>query len=171
MRSKCDHRLETVGEHDAPNCFVAGVTIADHTQVADAMLPLGFITGTGQATVSELQIKRVYDPPTPGDGYRVLVDRLWPRGISHDRAELDGWLKDIAPSSLTRTWWDHDPAQLDEFTRRYRAELDNNPAVNELKDLLREHPQITLIYAARDPVVNHAAVLRDYLLAHGDRKG
>lgn len=113
--------------------------------------------------MSQLQIKRVYDDPSSDDGYRVLVDRLWPRGVSRETAELDVWLKDVAPTPQLRSWWNHDPARLDEFARRYGAELDHNPAAGELRDLLRENPRVTLIYATRDPHVNHAAVLRDYL--------
>ena len=120
--------------------------------------------------MKSIKLKRAYDPPSSSDGYRVLVDRLWPRGISRDRAELDGWLKDVAPTPALRAWWQHDPARLDEFARRYRAELDGNPAVDELRALIRAHPTVTLVYAARDPRVNHADVLRDYLDPHGDRK-
>jgi uncharacterized protein YeaO (DUF488 family) len=116
--------------------------------------------------VGEIQTKRVYDLPGPDDGYRVLVDRLWPRGVSRARASLDEWLKDVAPSPQLRTWWDHDPARLAEFTDRYRAELDHNPAIGTLADLRHDHPRVTLLYAARDPQVNHATVLRDYLLEH-----
>ncbi|MEO8093413.1 MAG: DUF488 domain-containing protein [Pseudolysinimonas sp.] len=113
--------------------------------------------------MNEVTIKRVYEPPAPDDGYRVLVDRLWPRGVSRDRADLDGWLKDVAPSPQLRTWWNHDPARLSEFAGRYRTELDHNPAVGELEELLVTHPRVTLLYGAHDPLVNHAAVLRDYL--------
>lgn len=109
------------------------------------------------------RIKRVYEPPEPDDGFRVLVDRLWPRGVSKERADLGLWLKEIAPTTELRNWWDHDPARLDEFTSRYRAELDHNPAVGELVTVLREHPVVTLLYGARDSVLNQAAVLRDYL--------
>jgi uncharacterized protein YeaO (DUF488 family) len=111
----------------------------------------------------QLCIKRVYDAPDPDDGFRVLVDRLWPRGLSRAAAALNLWLKDVAPSPGLRTWWGHDPARLDEFAARYRAELDANPAVAELRQLLETHPRVTLLYAARDPRVNHAAVLRSYL--------
>ncbi|MBX3099682.1 MAG: DUF488 family protein [Salinibacterium sp.] len=120
--------------------------------------------------MGELQIKRVYETPATDDGYRVLVDRLWPRGVSRERAELDLWLKGIAPSPQLRAWWGHDPARLDEFRRRYLAELNQNATVDELSDLAREHPRLTLLYAARDPRVNHAAVLRDFLQPHVDRK-
>lgn len=108
-------------------------------------------------------MRRVYDPPAATDGCRVLVDRLWPRGVSKQKADLGLWLKEIAPSTELRTWWDHDPAKLDEFTARYHAELDQNPAVAELLTVLRDHPVVTLLYGARDPVLNQAAVLRDYL--------
>lgn len=108
-------------------------------------------------------IKRVYEDPAPDDGCRVLVDRLWPRGVSRERAHLDAWLKDVAPSPDLRTWWDHDPARLDEFAARYRDELDANPAVDELRAILAGHDVVTLLYAARSETVNHAAVLADYL--------
>jgi uncharacterized protein YeaO (DUF488 family) len=111
----------------------------------------------------ELRIKRVYEPPDAEDGFRVLVDRLWPRGVRREAAALNLWLKDVAPSPELRTWWGHDPARLEEFAERYRAELDANPAVATLVAALREHPRVTLLYAARDPQVNHAGVLRSYL--------
>jgi uncharacterized protein YeaO (DUF488 family) len=109
------------------------------------------------------RIKRVYDEPTPDDGYRVLVDRLWPRGITKERAAADVWLKDAAPSPSLRVEWHHAPDdRWAEFADRYRAELDDNPAVDEL--LVLDHPVVTLLFAAHDPEQNHAAVLRDYLL-------
>lgn len=117
-------------------------------------------------TVS-IRIKRIYEDASRDDGFRVLVDRLWPRGVSKQRADLDLWLKEIAPSPELRTWWDHDPERMDEFASRYRAELDHNPAVAELQQVSSEHPTVTLLYGARDPQVNHAAVLMAYLQAHG----
>ncbi len=112
-----------------------------------------------------VRTKRVYDDPAPEDGYRVLVDRLWPRGVSHERAAVGTWLKEVAPSTELRTWWDHDPARLEAFAARYRAELDGNPAVDELRWLLHRHPVVTLVYAARDRHLNQAEVLRAYLAA------
>lgn len=120
--------------------------------------------------MGEIHIKRVYGSPAAADGCRVLVDRLWPRGVTRDRAGLDVWLKDVAPSPQLRTWWGHDPARPGEFTRRYWSELDHNPAVDELRSLLHEHARVTLVYAARDPAVSHAVALRDYLSPHGGRK-
>jgi len=112
-----------------------------------------------------VQIKRIYDEPAATDGYRVLVDRLWPRGMSKERAGLDLWLKDIAPTPELRTWFGHDPERFAEFTARYTAELDANPAVHQLRELAATHPVVTLVYAAHDPQVNHARVLQKYLLA------
>ena len=109
------------------------------------------------------RIKRVYDEPAPDDGVRVLVDRLWPRGVTRQRAAADRWLKDAAPSPALRVEWHHDPARFEAFAERYRAELDDAPVVAELLDLARGHGTVTLLFAARDPEVNHAAVLRDYL--------
>ena len=111
-----------------------------------------------------IRIKRAYVEADPADGIRVLVDRLWPRGLSKERAHLDEWFKDIAPSPGLRRWFDHDPALLQEFSRRYRAELHNNPAaVAHMQELAAQGP-LTLVYAARDPRCNHAQVLADYLI-------
>ncbi len=110
-----------------------------------------------------VRIKRVYEQAEPGDGVRVLVDRLWPRGITRERAAADHWLKDVAPSPALRVEWHHAPERFDEFADRYRAELDSNRALGELLDLARSQPVVTLLFAARDPEVNHAAVLRDYV--------
>ncbi|WP_018177158.1 DUF488 domain-containing protein [Jongsikchunia kroppenstedtii] len=111
----------------------------------------------------ELRIKRVYDEPAPADGYRVLVDRLWPRGVTKERADLDLWLKDVAPSPDLRKRWHHDKDRFAEFTDAYRLELETNPAVDKLRKIIRENAATTLIFAAHDPEVNHAAVLRDFL--------
>lgn len=113
--------------------------------------------------MSDVRLKRAYDDAAKADGCRVLVDRLWPRGVSKERAALDEHLKEIAPSPDLRTWWDHDPARMDEFEKRYRSELDENPAVDELRGLMKEHDVVTLVYGAKDPEVNHARILRDYL--------
>ena len=115
--------------------------------------------------MGEVRIKRVYEPPSREDGYRVLVDRLWPRGLSKADAGLDLWLKDVAPSTELREWFHHDPTRDAEFTARYRAELDGNPAMETLREVAREHPVITLLYAARDTQANQAVVLRDELSA------
>ena len=109
--------------------------------------------------------KRIYDPAEPDDGVRILVDRLWPRGISHERLGEDTpWLKDIAPSEELRHWFDHDPAKWPEFRRRYVAELDANPGpVAELRAMIARGP-VTLLFAAKDAQHNNAVALRDYLL-------
>jgi DNA-3-methyladenine glycosylase len=109
------------------------------------------------------RIKRIYDPPAPEDGFRVLVDRLWPRGVTKQRAALDLWLKEVAPSTELRTWFHARPDGFDEFADRYRAELAANPAVDELRAVAKAHPAVTLLYSVKDPERNHAAVLADYL--------
>lgn len=110
-----------------------------------------------------IRLRRVYADPTPDDGYRVLVDRLWPRGVSKERARVDRWLKEVAPSTGLRQWFHHDPSLFDEFVTRYRAELDRNPVVDDLRAIVAEHPVVTLLYGAKDERDNQAVVLRDYL--------
>lgn len=112
----------------------------------------------------KVALKRVYEPPSDADGTRILVDRLWPRGLSKDRARVDLWLKEIAPTTALRQWFAHDPAKWDEFQRLYRAELKaNDAAVSELKAALVSGPA-TLVYGAKDEAHNDAVVLAEYLL-------
>jgi uncharacterized protein YeaO (DUF488 family) len=112
---------------------------------------------------SRVVIKRIYDPATADDGFRVLVDRLWPRGVSHERAALDLWLKEIAPSTELRVWFAHQEDRFPEFARRYALELDTNPAVAQVRELIAGHPVTTLLFGAKSPTLNEAAVLADYL--------
>ena len=111
-----------------------------------------------------LQLKRAYEAPAPGDGRRVLVDRLWPRGLKKDAAALDLWAKDLAPTNELRKWFGHDPERWAEFKRRYTAELrQHTELLDDLRALARRGT-VTLIYAARDEEHNEAVVLRDVLL-------
>ncbi|WP_010204992.1 DUF488 domain-containing protein [Salinibacterium sp. PAMC 21357] len=106
---------------------------------------------------------RIYEPPRVAKTYRVLVDRLWPRGVSKEDAALDDWCKDLAPSSELRKWWNHDPSSFDEFAARYHAELDENELLPEILAGLKSHRHVTLLYGAKDPAINHAVVLTSYL--------
>lgn len=112
-------------------------------------------------------MKRVYDRAGESDGYRVLVDRLWPRGVSKERAELDEWAKEVAPSPDLRTEWHHAPERFDEFANRYRTELDENDAARTLLAKGEQHERVTLLFGARDEHANHAAVLLEWLREHG----
>lgn len=107
-----------------------------------------------------VSIKRVYEPASEDDGYRVLVDRIWPRGVSKQQARLDEWDKDVAPSSELRAWFGHDPAKFQEFRTRYLAELRDNPGLERLRERA-EHGVVTLVYSAHDEMHNQAVVLRD----------
>jgi uncharacterized protein YeaO (DUF488 family) len=114
---------------------------------------------------ARIQVRRIYDAATPDDGARVLVDRLWPRGVSKDRAHLDDWCKQVAPSTELRTWYHHDPELFDEFTRRYVEELrDPEPsaALARLRDLAARQT-LTLLTASKNPDISEAAVLADLL--------
>ena len=111
-----------------------------------------------------VRIKRVYDDPAPDDGIRVLVDRIWPRGISKERAQIDHWLKEVSPSTGLRKWFGHDPRRWDEFRQRYRNELAENPApFEELVELVRNGP-VTLVYSARDEEHTQAIALREMVV-------
>lgn len=110
-----------------------------------------------------VKLKRIYDPPAPEDGRRVLIDRLWPRGLSKDEAGIDEWMKEIAPSDELRKWFGHDPARWEEFRRRYREELKTH---GELLERLRSEARkgtVTLLFAAKDAERNNAVVLKEIL--------
>lgn len=113
---------------------------------------------------SHLTIKRVYAPAAADDGTRVLVDRLWPRGVSKVRAALDLWSKDVAPSTELRKWFGHDPARWQEFRTKYRDELKHNAAAVGTLHALAQTGPVTLLFGARDEVHNEAVVLREFLL-------
>ena len=112
----------------------------------------------------QVRLKRAYEPPDRADGTRVLVDRLWPRGVSKARAAIDLWLKDLAPSTELRKWFGHDPDRWAEFRERYAAEVHQHPqAFDRLRELARQGP-VTLVYSAHDELHNDAVVLRSLVL-------
>jgi uncharacterized protein YeaO (DUF488 family) len=109
----------------------------------------------------DVRTKRAYDPAEPGDGYRVLIDRLWPRGVSRERAHLDEWARDLAPSTDLRKWFGHDPERFGEFRKRYRGELrEHADQIEELRRRAEKGP-VTLVYGARDEQHNDAVVLAE----------
>src|SRR4051794_7245157 len=111
-----------------------------------------------------IRIKRTYEPASPDDGYRLLIDHIWPRGISRDRAALDGWARELAPSDELRRWYGHMPDRFDEFARRYRRELGvHRDKLAALRELARAGT-LTLVFAARDTAHSNATVLADVLL-------
>lgn len=112
--------------------------------------------------MSEVVVKRVYDPPSKDDGYRILVDRLWPRGLSKEKAKLDLWYRDASPSPELRKWFGHDPVKWKEFVRRYRSEVPDD-AIRRLKEIISAHAKVSLLYGARDEEHNQAVALRDLL--------
>ena len=108
-------------------------------------------------------VKRIYEPAAAADGYRILVDRLWPRGIKKENAGIDIWLKEVAPSTGLRTWFHGGKGSFAEFKKRYLAELKQHPALDELKTLVKENKKVTLLYAAKDEKENHALILAGLL--------
>ena len=110
-----------------------------------------------------IKLKRVYEPAAPDDGVRILVERLWPRGIKKNALKLDTWLKDVAPSDGLRRWFGHEPKKWNGFQDRYCAELDANPQVWESVAKAARRGRVTLIYSSRDTEHNNAVALRDYL--------
>jgi len=118
-----------------------------------------------------VRVKRIYEPQSPDDGYRVLVDRLWPRGIAKDYAQLDEWLKDVAPSRELRKWFGHKPEKWEIFCKSYSAELRTSTSFAHLKDLINTYNTLTLIYSAKDKQHNHAVVLQRLLLPFNSNSG
>jgi len=114
--------------------------------------------------MTEILIKRAYTAPDENDGYRILVDRLWPRGLTKAKLALDRWAKSLAPSPELRKAWHHDSERFEEFARSYENELNQNQAVDEFLELIEQQPTVTLVFAARNEEANHAIVLREYLL-------
>ena len=111
-----------------------------------------------------IRLKRAYEPAAAEDGYRVLVERLWPRGLSKDRARVDRWIKEAGASTELRRWFGHDPARWEEFRRRYADEVRARPDVREeLRDVLREHATVTFLFAAHDEEHNNAVALKELL--------
>ena len=110
-----------------------------------------------------IKIKRIYEPVDKNDGYRILIDRLWPRGIKKEEAHIDLWSKDIAPSTALRKWFNHEPEKWESFRKKYYTELKGNPAVKEMRKVLKEHPASTLLYGAKNEHYNQAIVLAEYL--------
>lgn len=119
---------------------------------------------SAKIAAANVKLKRAYEAPAAEDGIRILIDRLWPRGISKKKAALDQWMQDIAPSAELRKWFGHDPARWDEFRRRYAEEVHQNAELlDRLRSLARRGP-VTLVYSAHDEVHNDAVVLRNLLL-------
>ena len=117
----------------------------------------------------EIRTRRIYDPPTAEDGARILVDGLWPRGISKQQARLDGWWRELAPSKELRQWFAHDPSRWEGFKERYFAELDAKHEALSAQAETSRGGRLTLLFAARDPVHNNAVALREYLLRASKR--
>lgn len=122
--------------------------------------------------MSAIRIKRIYDSAAAEDGVRILVDRLWPRGLKREAARIDLWLKEVAPSEQLRRWFNHDPRRWAEFQSRYRAELASNArSMQSLTELLAGKKPVTLLFAAKDAEHNNAVVLRNYLTGAASRSG
>ena len=111
-----------------------------------------------------IKLKRAYEPPAPDDGTRILIDRLWPRGVKKAEAAIDEWMKDIAPSTELRKWFGHDPARWQEFRRRYQSEIRQHPNEFDRLRTLAQQGRITLVFSANDEAHNDAVVLKDLLL-------
>ncbi|MEK3876007.1 DUF488 domain-containing protein [Paenibacillus sp. FSL H8-0122] len=124
--------------------------------------------GKAEDAPYSIGLKRIYEPADPGDGYRILVDRLWARGVTKEQAAIDEWMKEIAPSPALRKWFGHLPERFTAFKERYTLELEENPECAGHAEVIREralNQRVTLVYAAKDPVHNHAKVLYEWLIS------
>jgi uncharacterized protein YeaO (DUF488 family) len=116
--------------------------------------------------MATIRIKRIYEPFSKSDGYRILIDRLWPRGIKKEDAHVDKWLKEIAPSTALRKAFNHQPEKWASFIPAYQKELENSIALDELLSDIHDHQTVTLLFAARDEEHNHALVLQQFIIAN-----
>lgn len=144
QRSRAHNDAGRSGEYSSPACYLHEFE-------------------TPATTAPGIEIKRIYAPAEPSDGYRVLIDRLWPRGISRGRAALDAWLGELAPSASLRQWFHRDASRWSEFRRRYRAELRSQAVQLQALRARAARQRVTLLYASRDVRINHALVLREVL--------
>lgn len=110
-----------------------------------------------------IKVKRIYESYAADDGYRILVDRLWPRGMKKEDARINKWLKEVAPSTELRKWFNHEAEKWDEFRRKYHTELNGSPAFAELLTLLGEHEIVTFLFSSREETHNHAVVLKQFV--------
>ncbi|MEQ8523470.1 DUF488 family protein [Gracilimonas sp.] len=110
-----------------------------------------------------IKLKRVYEEPSEEDGYRILTERLWPRGVSKERAKLDQWMKGVSPSPGLRKWFDHDHDKWEEFKDRYRKELFGSEAIQELIDIIQKEDTVTFVFASKDEEHNSTVVLKDFI--------
>jgi len=113
-----------------------------------------------------INIKRVYAPYSESDGYRILVDRLWPRGMKKEDARIDKWLKEIAPSTALRKWFNHEQDKWEEFRQKYHDELNASAALNELLADLKKHQTVTFLFASKEEKINHAVILKQFITDH-----
>jgi uncharacterized protein YeaO (DUF488 family) len=113
--------------------------------------------------MQNIPIKRIYEPAAESDGFRVLIDRLWPRGMTKENARIDVWMKEVAPSVGLRKWFNHDPQKWQQFQHEYFTELAHQSSVKDLAALIQRHKAVTLLYAAKDEQYNHALVLQHFL--------
>lgn len=113
--------------------------------------------------MGKIAVKRIYEPAGASDGFRILVDRIWPRGIKKEHAQIDVWLKAVAPSTELRKWFSHDPAKWEDFQKAYAKELKGSVAVKELLGLIKKNKKLTLLYGAKDEEHNQAVALKKYI--------
>lgn len=114
-------------------------------------------------SMSKIKTKRVYEDASEDDGFRILTERLWPRGVSKERAQLDQWMKGIAPSHELRKWFDHDPDKWDEFKEKYRRELFGSEFVEEMIEIIKNQETVTFVYASKDEEYNSTVLLKEFL--------
>ncbi|MDB5149875.1 MAG: hypothetical protein JWQ57_3895 [Mucilaginibacter sp.] len=108
----------------------------------------------------DIKLKRVYEPYAQDDGIRILVDRLWPRGIKKEVAHIDRWFKEVAPSNELRKWYNHEPEKFEAFSQKYHAEIDKTKALSELFDYIKQHKTVTLVFSSKELALNNAVVLK-----------
>jgi len=129
-------------------------------------LQINMINFGNQFSPMTIKVKRIYEPYSADDGYRILVDRLWPRGMKKEDARIDKWLKEIAPSTALRKWFNHEPDKWEQFRQEYHDELKTSVALDELLADLKEHETVTFLFSSKEEKINHAVVLKQFVADH-----
>ena len=146
---------------ERPACLRASV-VKHHEDLFRNQFTCDYVL-TDERRIMKLRVKRIYEAHDEADGFRILVDRLWPRGIKKEKAQIDTWMKEVAPSTILRKWFGHDPEKWPDFVARYKEEIHGSMAFRELRKLVKKHKTVTFLFSTKDEAHNQAVALKKFL--------